>query len=70
MNAATANLNLSSLDGDQRKKDENQFDSAIESEDTINFYSDNEESEDFLEDNLDVRYEVRGHCIGGVVRCF
>jgi hypothetical protein len=54
MNAAMANLNLSSLEGDQHNNDEEEFDSAIDSENTINFYSDDKEDEDFLEDNLDV----------------
>jgi hypothetical protein len=57
MNAATANLNLSSLEGDQHNDNEEEFDSAIDSENTINFYSDDEEGEDFLEDNLDVQQE-------------
>jgi hypothetical protein len=57
MNAATANLNLSSLEGDQYDNNKEEFDSAIDSENTINFYSDDEEGEDFLEDNLDVRQE-------------
>jgi hypothetical protein len=54
MNAATANLNLLSLEGDQHDNDKEEFDSAINSENTINFYSDNKEGEDFLKDNLDV----------------
>jgi hypothetical protein len=54
MNAATANLNLSSLEGDQHDNNEEEFGSAIDSENTINFYSDDEEGEDFLEDNLEV----------------
>ncbi len=57
MNAATANLNLSSLEGDQHDNNKEEFDSTINSENTINFYSDNKEGEDFLEDNLDVRQE-------------
>ena len=57
MNAATANLNLSSLKGDQHDNNEEEFDSAINSENTINFYSGGEEGEDFLEDNLDVQQE-------------
>ncbi len=57
MNAAMANLNLSSLEGDQHNNGEEEFDSAIDSENTINFYSDDKEGEDFLEDNLDVRQE-------------
>ncbi len=52
MNAATANLNLLSLAGDPHNNDEKEFDSAINSEKTINFYSDNEGGEDFLEDNV------------------
>jgi hypothetical protein len=57
MNAAMANLNLSSLEGDQHDSNEEEFDSATNSENTINFYSDDKEGEDFLEDNLDVRQE-------------
>jgi hypothetical protein len=57
MNAATANLNLSSWEGDQHNNNKEEFDSAINSENTINFYSDKEEGEDFLEDNLYVRQE-------------
>jgi hypothetical protein len=57
MNAAMANLNLLSLEGDQHNNNEEEFDSAINSENTINFYSDKEEGEDFLEDNLDVQQE-------------
>ena len=51
MNAATANLNLLSLEGDQHDNDEEEFDSTIESENTINFYSDDKEGENFLEDD-------------------
>ena len=51
MNAATANLNLLSLEGDQHDNDEEEFDSTIKSENTINFYSDDKEGENFLEDD-------------------
>ena len=55
MNAATANLNLSSLEGHQHNNNKEEFDSAmIDSENTINFYSDDKEGEDFLKDDLDV----------------
>jgi hypothetical protein len=54
MNAATANLKLSSLDGDQHDNNEEEIDSAINSENTINFYSEDDKGEDFLEANLDV----------------
>jgi hypothetical protein len=55
MNAATAKLNLSSLDGDQGTEDNNEkFDNAIDREDSINPYSDNEEGKDFLEDDLSI----------------
>ncbi len=57
MSTATANFNLLSLEGDQHDNNEEEFDSAIDSENTINFYSDDKEGEDFLEDNLDVRQE-------------
>ncbi len=57
MNDATTNLNLSYLDGDQHNNNEEEFDSTISSENTNNFYSDDEGSEDFLEDDLDVRHE-------------
>ena len=55
MNPAMAKLNLSSLDGDQGKENDNKkFDDAIDREDSINPYSHNEEDQDFLEDNLSV----------------
>jgi hypothetical protein len=57
MNTATANRNLLSLEGDHHDNDKEEFDSAINSENTTNFYSDDKEGEDFLEDNLDVRQE-------------
>jgi hypothetical protein len=58
MNAAMAKLNLLSLDGDQSKDDDDKkFDDAIDREDSINPYSDNEEGKEFLEDNLSVHQE-------------
>jgi hypothetical protein len=57
MNAAMANLNLLSLERDQHNNDKKEFDSAIDSENTINFYSDDKEGEDFLEKNLEVRQD-------------
>ncbi len=58
MNAATAKLNLSSLDGDQgTEDDEEKFDNAIDREDIINPYSNDEEGKDFLEDDLSVHQE-------------
>ncbi len=58
MNVATAKLNLSSLDGDQGTEDDNKkFDDAIDREDSINPYSDDEEGKDFQEDDLSVHQE-------------
>ncbi len=46
------------LDGDQGKEDDNEkFDDAIDREDSINPYSNNEEGKDFLEDNLSIHQE-------------
>jgi hypothetical protein len=58
MNAARAKLNLSSLDGDQGTEDDKEkFNNAIDRDDSINPYSDNEEGKDFLEDDLSVYQE-------------
>jgi hypothetical protein len=58
MNAAMAKLNLSLLDGDQGMEVDNEkFDDAIDREDSINPYSDDEEGKDFLEDDLSVHQE-------------
>ena len=58
MNAATAKLKLSLLDGDQGTEDnEEKFNDAIDREDSINSYSDDEEGKDFLEDDLSVHQE-------------
>ena len=58
MNAATATLNLSSLDGDQGKEDDDEkFDNAMDREDSINPYSNDEEGKDFLENDLIVHQE-------------
>jgi hypothetical protein len=55
MNAATAKLNLSSLDGDRDTEDDNQADDvAIDREGSPNPYSDNEGGNDFLEEDLSV----------------
>jgi hypothetical protein len=56
MNAATAN-NLLSLDKDKNKNNKEEFDSAIGSEDTINFYSDDKGGKDFLEGDLNNQQE-------------
>jgi hypothetical protein len=58
MNAATAKLNLLLLDGDQGTEDDNKkFNDAIDREDSINPYSNDEEGKDFLEDDLSVHQE-------------
>ncbi len=46
-----------SLDKDQNKDNQEEFDSAIDSEDTINFYSDDEGGKDFLEGDLNDQQE-------------
>ena len=53
MNAATDRLNLLSLEEDQYNDNEEEFVSAINSENTINFYSDVKGGKDFLENYLD-----------------
>ncbi len=58
MNAATAKLNLLLLGGDQGMEDnDKKFDDAIDREDSINPYSNDEEGKDFLEDDLSIHQE-------------
>ncbi len=52
MNTATAKLQLPSLDKDQDKDDNKEFDDAIDRENSINPYSDNKGGKDFLEEVL------------------
>jgi hypothetical protein len=58
MNAATAKLNLLLLDGDKDKEDNKEVsDDAINREDSLNPYSDDEGGKDFLEEDLSVHEE-------------
>jgi hypothetical protein len=52
MNAATAKLNLSLLDGEQEQDVDEEFNDAIDREDGINLLSDNKGGKDFLEEGL------------------
>jgi hypothetical protein len=57
MNAATAKLQLSSLDKDQDKDNNEEFDNAINRENSINPYSDDEGGKDFLKEDLSNQQE-------------
>jgi hypothetical protein len=58
MNAATAKLNLSLVDGDRDTEDDDEADDiAINREGSPNPYSDDEGGEDFLEEDLSVHDE-------------
>jgi hypothetical protein len=57
MNAATAKLQLLSLDKDQDKDNDKEFDNVIDRENSINPYSDDEGGKDFLEEDLSNQQE-------------
>jgi hypothetical protein len=57
MNAATTKLQLLSLDKDQDKDNDEEFDDAINRENSINPYSDDEGGKDFLEEDLSDQQE-------------
>ncbi len=57
MNAATENLQLSSVDGDQGEGNEEAFGDAFNREGSINPHSDNKGGEDFSEDNLSIHHD-------------
>jgi hypothetical protein len=58
MNATTAKLNLSLLDKDKDKEDNEEVsDNTIDREDSLNPYSDNEGGKDFLKEDLSVHKE-------------
>ncbi len=57
MNAATAKVQLSSLDKDQDKDNNEEFDNAINRENSINPYSGDEGGKDFLEEDLSNQQE-------------
>jgi hypothetical protein len=57
MNAAMARRILSSLEEYQNNNNKEEFDSVIDSENTINFYSDDKGGKDFLKDDLDDQLE-------------
>jgi hypothetical protein len=58
MNAPMAKLNLLSLDGDKDKKDNKEVsDDAINREDRLNPYSDDEGGKDFLKEDLSIHKE-------------
>ncbi len=57
MNTAMAKLQLSSLDKDQDKDNNKEFDDAINRENSINPYSDNKGDKDFLEEDFSDQQE-------------
>jgi hypothetical protein len=58
MITATAKLNLSLLDGDKDKEDDKEVsNNAINREDSLNSYSDDEGGDDFLEEDLSIHEE-------------
>jgi hypothetical protein len=52
VNVPMAKLNLSLLDGEQEQDEDEEFDDAIDKEDSINLLSDDEGDKDFLEEDL------------------
>jgi hypothetical protein len=57
MNIATAKLNLSLLDGEQKQDENEEFANAIDGEDGINLLSNHEGGKDFLEEDLSKYHE-------------
>jgi hypothetical protein len=57
MNAATENLQLLSVDGDQNEGNEEVFGDAFNREGSINPHSDNKGGKDFSEDDLSIHHD-------------